>query len=65
MDLIVTLSINDTQHKDTQLTHWGVMLSDAFSYCYTERNYAECRCAECRGTKDTCDSLIVLKNLIN
>jgi hypothetical protein len=54
MDLIVTLSLNDTQH-----TTIGIRIGCHYTecrypeclifYCYAERHYAECRYAESRG----------------
>ncbi len=62
IDLIVTLSIKDTQNNDTTKTLGVIILSVvvlgvAFSYCsaechyaecyYAVFHYAECHCAEC------------------
>ncbi len=42
MDLIVTLSINGMQHKDTNCKHFRVIM---LSYCYAKCHYDECRYA--------------------
>jgi len=47
IDLIARLTINESQHKGIEYHMLSVFMpSVAFSYCYTE-----CRYAECRGAK--------------
>jgi hypothetical protein len=48
MDLIATLSINNTQQNDTQhQNRMSLYWVSRFSYCCAEHHYAECQYAKC------------------
>ncbi len=68
MVLIVSLSIKDTQHNDTQSRHSAIWLSVAmlnatFCYCYAECHYAECHYTESRGAHPQRPAAFRLKNV--
>ncbi len=54
MELIVPLSMKDSQHYDTQHSirhHYAesvIMMCVAFSFCYAECRFVRCHYAECR-----------------
>ncbi len=53
MDLIATLSLNDTQHNGTRHKNWMLLcLVSHFECHYAECHYDKCRYSECRGANN-------------